>query len=166
MRGDRLEVLGALVEVAAATEALLRQHYSLRAILVEGISDQTAVAAAAAKMDGLKLKAEKQRIKIRQLKDREKRRAELERIRKTNEKEKNMTTTTETNEVVKITQQAEVITDSRGRVIGYVRKNKDRATFYDARGRVVAHEFGMNTFDSRGAFVGAGKQGIRLLEEI
>jgi YD repeat-containing protein len=166
MTKAREEILGALVGVSAATETLLRQHHSLRKLIIEGISDRTDVAAATAKLGDLKIKAEKERIKIRQLKDRERRKRELEKIRKTNEKERNMAATAETNEVVKITQKAEVVTDSKGRVIGYVRRNKDRATYYDASGRVVAHEFGMNTYDSKGGYVGAGKQGMRLLEEI
>ena len=111
-------------------------------------------------------KAEVQRYtdEIKKTRDAIRRRKELARISSRHESDAKSSGSKENqSEGLVKTPKLTRISDQGGRLVGYRMIDGRQVVFYDSTLRVAAREIGNQTFDRRGACVGNGAQGLRIL---
>jgi len=150
-----------IVDDATTTFAeLLLTHCRQQVDLYESTFGHTQDASAKARLDNLEKDVEKAKERVADARAHQNRNKALHRLKQ--QQDKASTEKTPQNEqkggsTVRYT-------DGRGRNCGSMRRTGPRsAAFFDATGRLVAHESGGNTFDASGKFAGRGNQGLRLL---
>lgn len=152
------ELLAIIDEVTIALGEILLSHRHL----TESMIDDKRISTSQDRIEKRRGEIEKERDRIRKIRDAVRHRRDVEQIRKQHEKDHDQGKRPQTEEIRKETG-LETITNQRGQVVGYRQNQGSQTVFLNCKGVLVAREVGGKTFDNRGSFVGAGRQGMRQL---